>query len=213
MIAGVSTASWPAWSLPDRVTERRTPMSDSATDFTGDPDPDAVLLMAVGQGDEAALGQLIERWKHPLINFFYRSIGSYETAEDLAQVVFVRLYRAASAYQPTAKFSTFLFHIARRLLINEFRRRSRKPAEATDPADLHASISGRAPLEMAEIEEAFQQALQDLPENQRTALLLLKQQELSYQQIAELMGASESAVKTWIFRARQHLKEVLRDVL
>lgn len=177
------------------------------------PDPDADLLLAVGRGDEAALGALIERWKHPLINFFYRSVNSHETAEDLAQLVFVRIYRAAPNYQPTAKFSTFLFHIARRLLINEFRRQKRKPADATDPAEMHISVSGRAPLELAEIEEAFQLALEGLPENQRTALLLLKQQELSYLQIAELMGASESAVKTWIFRARQHLKEVLRDVL
>jgi len=176
-------------------------------------DPDAALLIAVGQGNEAALTDLVERWKTPLLNFFYRSVGSYETAEDLSQVVFVRLYRAAPAYQPTAKFSTFLFHIARRLLINEFRRQSRKPADATDPADIHASVCGREPLELMEIEEAFQQVVITLPENQRTALLLLKQQELSYQQIAELMGASESAVKTWIFRARQHLRDSLRELL
>lgn len=185
------------------------------SDLQAEPaaDPDAELLIAAGQGDEAAFTGLIERWKHPVINFFYRSVGSYETAEDLSQIVFVRLYRAAPAYQPTAKFSTFLFHIARRLLINEFRRQSRKPADPTDPAEMQASTCGREPLELIEIEEAFQLALGGLPENQRTAILLFKQQELSYLQIAELMGASESAVKTWIFRARQHLKDVLRDLL
>lgn len=192
--------------MPSQATP--PPFDDQSDDIT--------LMAAIGAGNERALALLIDRWKGPLLNFFYRSTSSREVAEDLAQVTFIRLYRAAPSYTPQAKFSTFLFHIARRLLINEFRRRQRKPAEAADPADLdaaHAAHGTGTAAALAEIEEAFQLALVDLPENQRTALLLLKQQELSYDEIARLMGASESAVKTWIFRARQALKEKLRDIL
>ena len=171
---------------------------------------DEALMLRVGAGDETALEILIDRWKNPLINFFYRSLRSVEESEDLAQMVYLRLYRSAPRYKPTAKFSTYLFHIARRLLINEYRRRQRKPLQIVDPADLRASTPGRNDLRILEIEEAFSAALKGLPENQSTAILLLKQQELSYREIADIMEATESAVKTWIFRARQHLKEEVK---
>lgn len=176
-------------------------------------DEDVALMLRVGEGDEQALRQLIDRWKNPLINFFYRSLGSVEESEDLAQNVFIRLHKAAPRYRPTAKFSTYLFQIARRLLINEFRRRQRKPLDAVDPADLQATDRGDVQRNLNEIEEAFQQALQDLPENQRNAILLRQQQELSYEEIAEVLESSPAAVKTWIFRARQHLKSVLKDLV
>ncbi len=170
-------------------------------------------MLRVGAGDETALEILIDRWKNPLINFFYRSLRSVEESEDLAQMVYLRLYRSAPRYKPTAKFSTYLFHIARRLLINEYRRRQRKPLQTVDPADLRASTPGRNDLRILEIEEAFSAALKGLPENQSTAILLLKQQELSYREIADIMEATESAVKTWIFRARKHLKKELKGIL
>lgn len=184
--------------------------SDAATP-PSEPDTDAELMLKVGQGDHQALSAIIEHWQGPLINFFYRSLRSVEASEDLAQTVFIRIYKAADRYQPTAKFSTYLFHIARRVLINEFRRQSRKPLDAVDPADLQASVSGRDTLRLLELEEAFARALETLPENQRTAILLLKQQQLSYEEIAEAMEASEAAVKSWIHRARQKLKQELAD--
>lgn len=177
------------------------------------PDEDAMLMLRLREGDEAALVALVERWQTPLLNFFFRSLQSRESAEDLTQMVFVRLYRAAARYEQRARFSTFLFQIARRLLINEFRRQQRKPLDAQDPVDLHAVSSDSASRRYRELEEAFEQALPRLPENQRTAILLLKQQELSYQEIADIMEASESAVKTWIFRARQFLKQELKDLV
>ncbi|MGE9294877.1 MAG: RNA polymerase sigma factor [Puniceicoccales bacterium] len=187
-------------------------MADSApVSETNEPDADVALMLRVGEGDQAALRELIERWQGPLINFFYRSLRSVESSEDLAQTVFIRIYRAADRYQPTAKFSTYLFHIARRVLINEYRRQSRKPMDSVDPAELQATISGREKLRVMELEEAFAQVLETLPENQRTAILLLKQQQLSYEEIAATMDASESAVKSWIHRARLKLKEELRD--
>ena len=128
-------------------------------------------------------------------------------------MVFIRLYRAAPNYEPQARFSTFLFQIARRLLINEYRRSQRKPLESWDPSDLQAFSSDQPTRRHAELEEAFEQVITKLPEKQRTAILLLKQQELSYQEIASIMEANESAVKTWIFRARQFLKQELKDLV
>lgn len=179
------------------------------TDFALAEGSDERLMARLGSGDEAALRILIARWQTPLLNFFYRSCNDYAQAEDLAQVVFVRLYRAAARYQPSAKFSTYLFHIARRLLINQFHKAQRRPADAVDPQELHAVDPGNSERLVNELEEIFRLTLEKLPENQRTAILLLKQQQLSYAEIAEIMKATESAVKTWIFRARQTLKQAL----
>lgn len=174
-------------------------------------DPDVQLMLRLRDGDTSVFDALVDRWQMPLINFFYRSLNSYEQSEDLAQMVFIRLYKSAPRYEANAKFSTYIFHIARHLLINEFRRSQRKPLELIDPGDLHAETSDTSYRVTQEIEEAFQHALQGLPENQRTAILLLKQQELSYAEIAEIMEVTESAVKTWIHRARQFLKQALKE--
>lgn len=177
------------------------------------PDEDALLMRRVATGDEQALVSLIERWKGPLINFFYRSVSDFAEAEDLAQTVFIRLYRSAPRYEIRAKFSTYLFQIARRLLLNEYRRKKRHPIDFSDPAELHAIDTGLSDKQLREIEELFSYALQDLPENQRTAILLFQQQELTYEEIAQTMDASESAVKSWIFRAREHLRSKLKGML
>ena len=176
-------------------------------------DADIQLMLLVGTGDQQALRMLIAKWQEPLINFFYRSVHSVQTAEDLTQVVFVRIYRNAARYQPQAKFSTYLFHIARNILINEHRRAHRKPAELFDPTDFTPEIStdDESTRNCAEIEEAFAQAIEGLPENHRTALLLYKQQDLSYEEIATAMEATVPLVKTWIFRARQRLRELLKE--
>lgn len=171
-------------------------------------DEDIRLMFEVAAGDSDALRQIIDKWKRPLINFFYRSLGSYSESEDLAQLVFIKLYRAAERYEARAKFSTFLFHIARRVLLNEFRRKTRKPVEYIDPQDFHyeQSEDPETQRRLKEIEELFQLAIKTLPEKHRSALLFYKQQQLSYQEIAEIMKASENAVKTWIHRARAQLK-------
>jgi RNA polymerase sigma-70 factor (ECF subfamily) len=176
-------------------------------------DPDVDLMLQLKFGNEAAFDQLVEKWQSPLINFFYRSVTSYQLSEDLTQMVFIRVYKAAANYEPRARFSTYLFQIARRLLINEYRRSQRKPLESTDPTELHAVSSDEPQRTVRELEEAFELALAKLPEKQKTAILLLKQQELSYLEIAEAMNATESAVKTWIFRARQFLKQELKDIV
>ena len=166
-------------------------------------DEDIRLMFEVAAGDSDALRRLIDKWQKPLINFFYRSLSSYAESEDLAQMVFIKIYRAAGRYQARAKFSTFLFHIARRVLLNEFRRRSRKPVDYVDPQEFYYGESEDPEVQrrLSEIEEIFQLAIKELPEKHRTALLLYKQQQLSYQEIAEVMNATENAVKTWIHRS------------
>lgn len=183
------------------------------TNTTAFPDADSVLMLRVRDGDERAFTELVDKWKNPLVNFFYRSLGSLGPAEDLAQMTFIRIYRSASRYEPRAKFSTYLFHIARRLLINEYRHRQRKPMETVDPTELPAICDDDDSRDVGEIEEAFNIAVSKLPEKHATALLLLKQQELSYEEIANLMDASVGAIKTWIFRARTQLKEELKNLL
>jgi len=170
---------------------------------------DTTLMYDIAQGSETAMRAIIEKWKQPIVNFFYRSVNNLHTAEDLAQQTFINLYRSAQTYEPKAKFSTFIFHIARHVLINEFRKSSRRPADPTAPEDISAIIDGRADLNLSELEEVFADTLETMPENQRTAILLLKQQELSYEEIAETMNASVGAVKTWIHRARQTLRTAL----
>ena len=211
-IAAGTTWETPISSASSTLPEQRT-MRETAQDKP-EIDPDAALMLAVAGGDEAALTALIDRWKGPLVSFFYRSVRSQELAEDLAQEVFIRVYRAAPRYRPEAKFSTYLFAIARRRLINEHRRSTRKPLELVDPYDLRSVKSDQTnKQELFEIEEAFSTALEDLPPKHREAILLLKQQQLSYEEIANIMDASESSVKTWIFRARQKLKASLQSLL
>ncbi len=187
---------------------------DEAAAPEGDADAGDIRLMAlVGAGDQNALRMLIVKWQDPIVNFFYRSCYSRQTAEDLAQIVFIRIYRNAAKYTPKARFSTYIFHIARNILINELRRRRRKPAELYDPTSFAPEIAGddASVRACAEIEEAFAKAVLALPENQRTAILLYKQQELSYEEIAEAMDVSAALVKTLIFRARQQLRELLKE--
>lgn len=164
-------------------------------------------MLRVAAGDEAALQLLFDRWKHPLLSFFYRSLGSHADAEDLTLEVFIRLHRSAGRYRPTARFSTFLFHIAHNLVRNERRHRRRKPADAVPPElfdALPAEVA--ADRRLAELEESLQQALARLPDRPRTALLLLQQQQMDYPTAAATLRLSENALRVLVHRARQLLK-------
>ncbi len=188
-------------------------------------DPDAALMLRVKQGDTAAFAELVDKYKQPVMNFAYRMIRDPTEAEDLAQSVFVQVYKSSHRYKISAKFSTWLFTIARNLCLNEIRRRSRHPAESLDtphPAQtdqpLHQledrkTFSPPDKLLHAELEEKVEQAIAELPENQRTALLLCRQNELSYEEIAEVLGCSLSATKSLIHRGRETLKQKLKAYL
>ncbi len=170
-----------------------------------------MCLRALAEGDRLAFSSIVERWQTRLINFFYRSTGNRSDAEDLAQETFVELYRAAARYEPRGTFSAFIFTLARRRLIDSYRKRARRPLDFIDPTDFLMQQQAEALDHSSEIEEAFHRALRTLPDNQRNAILMLQQQGLSYEEIAVALEASLSAVKTWIHRARTHLREELKD--
>ena len=191
-------------------------------------DPDAALMLRVKQGDRAAFTELVEKYKQPVMNLAFRTLRDATEAEDLAQNVFVQVYKSASRYKSTAKFSTWLFTIARNLCLNEIRRRSRHPAESLDAPhpeqeeSRHDSgpqfedkktFSPPESLLQGELAQNIERALADLPENQRSAILLCRQEELSYEEIAEVLGCSVSATKSLIHRGRETLKERLKTYL
>jgi RNA polymerase sigma-70 factor (ECF subfamily) len=171
-------------------------------------DADAATLARALRGDEQGWQELFDRWKKPLLAFFYRSLGSMPEAEDLTLEVFVRLHRAGDRYEARAQFSTYLFHIARNLLLNELRRRRRKPAQPLPPEAFEylPADGGEPERRAAELEEEFQRALAQLPEAQRTLLLLVHQQHLEPPAIARLLAITENALRVQLHRARQRLK-------
>jgi RNA polymerase sigma-70 factor (ECF subfamily) len=191
-------------SVPDLV-ERERPIDSKVS-----VDESAALMTRVASGEEAALSILLDRWQIPLFRFFHRSLRSHADSEELTQLVFIKLHGSAHRYKPTAKFSTYLFTIARNLLLDEIKRRNRRPVDTVDPAELNMATPARDPRD--EIEEALEVCLDRLPETHRTALLLRVQRELSYKEIANIMKASESVVKTWIHRARQQARKSLDDL-
>jgi RNA polymerase sigma-70 factor (ECF subfamily) len=189
----------------------QTPKTRPATIDAPIEDIDSICLRALAEGDLSAFAQIVERWQTRLINFFYRATGNRADAEDLAQETFIELNRAAGRYQAQGNFNAFIFTLARRRLIDGYRKKSRRPLDFIDPSEYLMQSQAAESDQSREIEEAFHRALAALPENQRNAILLLQQQGLSYDEIAQALDASVSAVKTWIFRARTHLREELKD--
>jgi RNA polymerase sigma-70 factor (ECF subfamily) len=188
-------------------------------------DPDAALMLRAKRGDRAAFAELVEKYKQPVMNFVFRSLRDEIEAEDLAQNVFLQAYKSRRRYRQTAKLSTWLFTIARNLCLNEIRRRSRHPAESIEeshaehedqPRQQYEDKSQIAPpdkLLQGELAQKIEEALAGLPENQRTAILLCRQDELSYEEIAEVLDCSLSATKSLIHRGRETLKEKLKPYL
>ena len=174
-------------------------------------DIDSACLRALVEGDRDAFAQIVDRWQTRLINFFYRSTGNRADAEDLAQETFIELNRVAARYQPRGTFRAFVFTLARRRLIDGYRKKARRPLEYVDPSEYFMQSQAESSDQIREIEEAFHCALAALPENQRNAILMLQQQGLSYNEIAQALNASVSAIKTWIHRARTHLRQELKD--
>jgi RNA polymerase sigma-70 factor (ECF subfamily) len=189
------------------------------------PDPDAALMLRVKEGDFDAFEALVEKYKQPLMNFVYRTLPDATEAEDLAQHVFLQVFKSAARYEVSAKFSTWLFTIARNLCLNEIRRRMRHPADSLDetaseddeqPRRQAVDVKNLAPPEsllQSELEDKIEEAVAALPENQRTAILLCRGDEHSYEEIAEILGVSVSATKSLIHRGRETLKELLKPYL
>jgi len=188
-------------------------------------DPDAALMLRVKRGDRAAFEELVNKYKQPVTNVIYRTLGDATEAEDLAQNVFVQVFKSAHRYRVSARFSTWLFTIARNLCLNEIRRRSRHPAESLDathpemedqPLRQFEDVKGFSAPDLllhGELERKIEEAVAGLPENQRTAILLCRENELSYEDIARVVGCSLSATKSLIHRGRETLKQKLKPYL
>jgi RNA polymerase sigma-70 factor (ECF subfamily) len=187
-------------------------------------DHDAALMLLVKQGDTGAFAELVDKYKQPLINFAGRMLHDATEAEDLAQAAFVQVFKSAHRYEASSRFSTWLFTITRNLCLNEIRRRSRHPADSMDaprsdldqePRQFEDKKSASPPdsLLQHELEQKIEQALTELPENQRAAILLCRQDELSYEDIAKVLNCSVSAIKSLIFRGRETLKLKLKAYL
>jgi RNA polymerase sigma-70 factor (ECF subfamily) len=199
--------------FPQLVWRLDPPEADSTRvpQVEGNDDDDGAVFTRASTGDERAWQELFTRWKKPLLAFFYRSLSSMPEAEDLTLEVFVRLHRAAPRYEARGHFASYLFHIARNLLLNELRRRRRKPALPLPPdaLDYLPSASAHDSRQLAELEEEFQCALGELPESQRTLLLLIQQQGLDHSEAATVLGITENALRVQLHRARQRLKELM----
>ena len=189
-------------------------------------DPDAELMLRVKRGDLEAFAALVEKYKQPVTNLVARTIRDETEAEDVAQNVFIQVHKSAARYQVSAKFTTWLFTIARNLCLNEIRRRSRHRTESLEavspyaeddqPARQFEDKTNFSPDDDAlhrELERKIEEALAKLPENQRTAIIMFQRQELSYEEIAEVLNCSLSSVKSLIFRGREVLKEKLKSYL
>lgn len=175
-------------------------------------DPDLELIDATGRGDQEAFEALVVKYQGPLHNFLARYTGDRFTAEDITQEVFLRIYRAAPRFQPRTKVSTWVFSIACNQALTEMdrRRRRRSLCEAVSRSrEGGDGEPGVSPVERFELEEEIMSALGRLPDNQRAALLLRVNEELSYREIADVLGITIESVESLLFRARTSLKRHL----
>ena len=189
---------------------------------------DVQLMLDVKAGDEQSFELLLQRYRTPLVNFIFRMVRSREQAEDLAQEVFIRVYRAREEYVPSAKFTTWLFRIATNLALNSLRDHRHQKLEMSidTPLSTDAENGDERTFEIAErrptieqelVEQARKQmirhAIEKLPEKQRAAVLLHKYQELDYAEIAKILSCSESALKSLLFRAYEALRVELAPLV
>jgi RNA polymerase sigma-70 factor (ECF subfamily) len=187
-------------------------------------DPDVRLMLEVRDDSAAAFEELVARYQGRLVTVLKHQVGSRELAEDLAQDVFLRMYRARKSYEPGAKFAAWLFTIANHVAANALRTRSRRHEVTLRSSDsgplgprpldrmLQAS-SGQMParqLAKVEMRDIVRMALETLNERQRMAVLLSKFEGMSYAEIAVVMEISSQAVKSLLSRARENLREVLQ---
>lgn len=184
---------------------------------------DVQLMLDVKAGDDASFNLLLQKYRTPLINFLFRMVRDSATAEDLAQEVFLRVYRARKQYSPSAKFTTWLFRIATNLALNSVRDNRHRQMDVSIDAPVEED---EAPLQLPAREmridqhmierdraEFIRQAISSLPEKQRVAVLLHKYEEMDYAEIARILECSESALKSLLFRAYETLRVQLAPLV
>jgi RNA polymerase sigma factor (sigma-70 family) len=185
-------------------------MSSSESD-----QPEIAWMRRIREGDMEAFRLLVETHQSRIVGTISKMLGSDAEAEDLAQQVFIRVWRSAPRYKPTAKFTTWLFRITRNLVFNEMRRKRHfvdRTDDLTEPAERKERGPDQVLLE-EELQAAIQDAISKLPEAQRLAIVLRRYEELPYEEIAKIMGTTVPAVKSILFRARAELRERLAKYL
>lgn len=219
---GAGPASGPAFR-PGAAPERRAGDYRLGTREELDPKSDAAIMLRVAEGDEAGFNYLAEKYHRPMIHFLYRMVGNQAVAEELAQEVFLRVYRARSSYRAEAKFTTWLYRIATNLAVNHARDTKHERTAQTVYLDQPDPETGTTPDVADDEPTAEQQLMRDermaairkhviaLPERQRMAVLMHKYQGMDYRQIGEVLKLSESATKSLLFRAYQTLRDKLKD--
>ena len=191
---------------------------------------DVQLMLDVKSGDDSSFELLLRKYRTPVVNFLFRMVRDAAAAEDLAQEVFLRVYRARGQYMPTAKFTTWMFRIATNLALNALRDGRYRQMEISidQPAAGHSSdgeneqpaleiADRKTTIEMELVRrdraEQIRRAVESLPEKQRAAVLLHKYQEMDYDEIAGVLDCSESALKSLLFRAYETLRVELAPLV
>jgi RNA polymerase sigma-70 factor (ECF subfamily) len=198
------------------------PMSDNDTpDSHSDDAIDVALMMRVKTGDHAAFEELMGRHQNMIVGTVAKMLGNASDAQDIAQQVFIRLWKAAPRYKRKAKFTTFLFTITRNLVFNESKKRARRKTYSLEEREENsfsqiaadASRTPDAETLQTELQSAVDRAINMLPEKQRMAVILRRYENMSYEEIADVLETSISAVKSHLFRARTDLRESLSHYL
>ena len=187
---------------------------------------DVQLMLDVKAGDEQSFELLLRTYRTPLVNFLYRMVRDTAVAEDLAQEVFLRVYRARQEYAPSAKFTTWMFRIATNLALNSVRDNRHRKLEVSMDQSVVAGEDEQRPMEVPDRAPSVEQemvarcradmilkAIHSLPEKQRAAVLMHKYQELDYDEIARVLDCSESALKSLLFRAYETLRVELAPLV
>jgi RNA polymerase sigma-70 factor, ECF subfamily len=202
-------------------TQRAPFEADTALPDGGRSDAD--IMLKVKAGDDSAFEYLVQKYRRPMVSFMFRTAHSNAAAEDLAQEVFLRVYRSRESYEASAKFTTWLYRIATNLAVNHARDTRHERPENTVSLDEPDEDSGRTldlPDRTPSVEDnlvqrerlaAIRQRVQDLPERQRIAVVMHKYQQMDYRQIADVLKLSESATKSLLFRAYETLREQLKE--
>src|SRR4029077_1251987 len=176
---------------------------------------DAQLMLRVREGDDTSFALLLERHRGPVVHFLYRMVQNQPVSEELAQEVFLRVYRSRATYEPTAKFTTWLFRIASHLALNWIRDGRNEKRQASLDEESPDGTAKQVPDRSRTVEQELvyqvklrevRQAIESLPAKQKAAVMMHKYQEMEYAEIADVLSCSESAVKSLLFRAYESLR-------
>lgn len=200
-----------------------TPQASSGISPTAGVDPDAEVMLRAKAGDQSAFEYLVQKYRRPMVSFMFRMARNAAAAEDLAQEVFLRVYRSRENYEASAKFTTWLYRIATNLAVNHARDTRHERPEVQVSLDEPDEESGTtlelpdtsltAEQQMVKRERmlAIRMKVEALPEQQKLAVIMHKYQQMDYKQIAEVLKKSESATKSLLFRAYETLREQLKE--